>query len=72
MFAPSCFSVAGFNVALSRIDVSIAYALWSALGTVLVSSAGVIFFGESYDAIKLLCIALIISGVIGLNIRETH
>lgn len=64
--------MAGFNIALERIDVSVAYALWSALGTVLVSTAGVVFFGESYDAFKLLCIALIISGVVGLNIRDTQ
>lgn len=66
------FSVAGFNVALSQIDVSVAYALWSALGTVIVSTAGVLFFNESCDAIKLTCIALIIVGVVGLNVRETH
>ena len=67
---PVAGSVAGFNEALSQIDVSVAYALWSALGTVLVATSGVLFFGEPCDAAKLACLALIVAGVVGLNVRD--
>lgn len=59
----------GFNISLARIDVSVAYALWGAIGTILVTTAGVLFFGESLDLIKVLCLAMIMSGVVGLNLR---
>lgn len=62
----------GFNVALSKIEVGIAYAVWSALGTLVVTYIGIVCFGESFDLYKLLCLALIVVGVIGLNIREDH
>jgi len=60
----------GFNMSLAKIDVSVAYALWSAVGTIVVTTAGVVWFGESVDAFKLACLALIIVGVVGLNLRH--
>jgi small multidrug resistance pump len=65
-------SMLGFNIALSKIEVGIAYAVWSALGTLVVTYIGIACFGESFDLHKLLCLALIVVGVIGLNIREDH
>jgi small multidrug resistance pump len=62
----------GFNVALSKIEVGIAYAVWSALGTIVVTYIGIVCFHESFDLYKLLCLSLILAGVIGLNLREDH
>jgi len=59
----------GFNLSLARIEVGIAYAVWSALGTMLVSAAGIAFFDESADPWKVTCLFLIATGVVGLNIR---
>jgi small multidrug resistance pump len=63
-------SLLGFASALAKIDVSIAYACWSATGTALVSVVGITLFGEEFDVVKILCISLILVGVIGLNLRD--
>jgi small multidrug resistance pump len=63
-------SLLGFATALAKIDVSIAYACWSATGTALVSIVGITFFGEQFDMVKVLCVSLILVGVIGLNLRD--
>ena len=46
--------------------------VWAALGTAIVSVAGVIFFGEHFDIAKVLCVSMIVLGVIGLNVIEEH
>ncbi|MBD2435235.1 multidrug efflux SMR transporter [Nostoc sp. FACHB-110] len=60
-----CFSC--FTLALKKIEVSLAYAVWSGLGTTLIASIGVLWFRESMSTMKFLSIALIIVGVIGVN-----
>lgn len=59
----------GFNISLAKIDVSVAYALWSAFGTFLVTIAGIVFFREAVDWVKFLYIVMIVLGVVGLNLR---
>jgi multidrug transporter EmrE-like cation transporter len=58
----------GFNVCLSQIGVGQAYAVWAALGTMVVTSMGVIFFQELFSPVKLFCLTLIVAGVVGLNL----
>lgn len=65
-------SLLGFAAALPRIEVGVAYAVWSALGTAMVSVAGVLLFGERCDATKVVSIILIIIGVVGLNLTDEH
>ena len=62
-------SMTGFNISLSQINVGVAYAAWSALGTLLVTSMGILLFKESFSPFKLLCLSLIVFGVIGLNLK---
>jgi len=50
--------------------VGIAYAVWAALGTVIVTTAGIFLFGEAASPMKLASILLVILGVIGLNLAE--
>jgi small multidrug resistance pump len=64
------YSLLFFGSSLQKLDVSIAYAVWSALGTAFVSAVGIAFFGEQFDAVKVSCIFCIIAGVIGLNLRD--
>ena len=61
-------SLSLLTLALRKLDVSIAYALWSGLGTLLISLIGIVWFKEPATAIKLASIALIILGVVGLNL----
>ena len=54
--------------AIKTIDLSIAYAVWAGVGLVLVSCVGFVLFREQVSAIKIICIALIIIGVVGLKL----
>jgi len=54
------------NFALRTIDVSVAYAIWSAVGLTLVAAIGILLLRESAGALKLASIVLIVAGVVGL------
>lgn len=56
------------TIALKKIDVSVAYAIWSGLGTALIASVGILWFKEPLTALKIISIGLIIIGVVGLNL----
>lgn len=61
------------TLALKRIDVSLAYAVWSGVGTALIVTIGILWFKEPAGALKLVSIGLIIVGVVFLNIAGgTH
>lgn len=57
---------------LKTIDISIAYAIWSGLGTALIAAVGILWFKEPANFVKFISIGLIILGVIGLNISNGH
>ena len=72
---PSLISIAGYVVAfyflslsLKDIPVGIAYALWSAIGIVLVSIIGYFMYGQKLDTPAMIGIGLIISGVVVINL----
>lgn len=71
VFYGACFSV--LTLALKKFDVSLAYAVWSGMGTALIAAIGILWFKEPLTAWKLISLALIIAGVIGLNLSGgTH
>lgn len=55
------------SMALKKIPVSVAYAIWGAAGITIISVMGILVFKESVSALKILSILLIVLGVIGLN-----
>jgi small multidrug resistance pump len=61
-------SFALLSLALRGIDLSIAYAVWSGVGTAIVAAIGIIWLGEPAGAWKLLSLALIVLGVAGLHL----
>ena len=64
-------SFAMLTLVLRKVDISIAYAIWSGLGTVLITAIGILWFKEPATVLKLTCIGLIILGVVGLNLGKT-
>ena len=60
-------SFVGLTIALKKIDVSIAYAVWAGIGTALIAGIGMFYFKEPLTLVKVLSILLIIAGVVGLN-----
>lgn len=61
-------AIAALTLALRRLDISIAYAIWSALGTTLIALIGVVYFREPNSWLKMASLGLIIAGIVGLNL----
>lgn len=61
-------SFALLTIAIRRIDLGVAYAVWSGLGTALIAIIAVIAFGETMPPMKIGALALIIVGVVGLHV----
>lgn len=55
-------------LALRELEISLAYAVWAGVGTAAVAVIGMAAMGESVNALKLASIALVIGGVVGLNL----
>lgn len=68
VFVFYAISFAAFSIALKKIDVSVAYAIWAGIGTAAIAVIGILYFRESVTAFKLISIAFIIIGVVGLNL----
>ncbi|MET8688790.1 multidrug efflux SMR transporter [Streptomyces sp. NPDC004732] len=76
---PSLITVAGYLLAftllaqtLKTLSVGTAYAIWAGIGTAAVAAIGMIFLGESANMIKVAGIALVIAGVVVLNLGGAH
>lgn len=61
-------SLVGMTLALKRIEMSIVYAVWSGVGTALIAVIGVMYFNEEIGLVKIVSLALIVAGVVGLNL----
>ena len=68
VFYGLCFTF--LTLALKKLEVSVAYSVWAGLGTVLIAIIGILWFRESATLMKLMSIALIIMGVIGINASQ--
>src|SRR6266404_4751203 len=72
MFGFYGLSLAGLNFALKSIDLSVADAVWSALGITLVSAIGMGWFKEPVSPLKIGCLALVVLGVVGLQLSDSN
>ncbi|AAM35376.1 QacE family quaternary ammonium compound efflux SMR transporter [Xanthomonas citri pv. citri] len=54
--------------ALKTIPVGTGYAIWTGIGALGVTIAGIALFGDSASWSRLACIGLIVAGVIGLKL----
>jgi small multidrug resistance pump len=65
-------SFAIMTVVVKKVDISVAYAIWSGLGTTLIAVIGMFWFKEPATAIRMACIAVIIAGCVGLNLTSAR
>ena len=54
--------------ALRDLEVGPAYAVWTGIGAAGAAPVGMVAFGDTVSAVKLVSIALVLAGVIGLNL----
>ncbi|MBD0420857.1 multidrug efflux SMR transporter [Streptomyces sp. NPDC052309] len=76
---PSLLTAFGYLVSfallaqtLRTLSVGTAYAIWSGVGTAAIATIGVAFMGEGMTVTKAAGIALIIVGVVVLNLGGAH
>jgi small multidrug resistance pump len=60
------------SLVVQRIPVSVAYAVWAGLGTATVAVVGVVVLDEPWSALKTVAVALIVLGVVTLNLGGAH
>lgn len=75
----SAIVVGGYGVSIwllalvvRTLPVSVAYAVWSGVGTAIVAVIAYFFLGESMTVLKAASLGLIVVGVIGLNLAGAH
>ncbi|MFI8188139.1 DMT family transporter [Streptomyces sp. NPDC085946] len=76
---PSMLTALGYLVSfallaqtLKTVSVGTAYAIWSGVGTAAIATLGILFLGEGMTVTKAAGIALIIVGVVVLNLGGAH
>jgi quaternary ammonium compound-resistance protein SugE len=62
------FSVLLLGWAMKELPVGTAYAVWTGVGTVGTAILGIYLFGDSASAPRLICLAMIAGGIIGLKL----
>jgi quaternary ammonium compound-resistance protein SugE len=55
------------GLSLKALPLGTAYAIWTGIGTVGTVIAGLMLYGEPMSAARLICIALIVVGIVGLK-----
>lgn len=72
---PSLVVVVGYGVAfyflsltLKTVPVGVAYAIWSGAGVALIALVGWAFLGQRLDAPAIIGLALIVAGVVVINV----
>lgn len=63
-------SFVALTLAIQGIDVSIVYAIWSGVGTILVAVIGALIFDEPMSTRKVFSIMLIVAGVLGIHLAN--
>ena len=61
-------SMALLGVALRSLPLGTAYAVWTGIGTIGSAVLGIVLFREPASALRLVCIALILAGIVGLKL----
>lgn len=77
---PSALVVCGYGAAFialgmvlkAGLPVGVVYAIWSGAGVALIALIGVLFLGEQVTAVQVGGLALIIGGVLALELGGAH
>jgi small multidrug resistance pump len=55
-----------------HLPIAVIYAIWSGVGTATVAAIGFTVLGEPVSLLKILGIALVVCGVVALNVGGAH
>jgi quaternary ammonium compound-resistance protein SugE len=67
-----CMAASGAFLWLAQktIPIGTAYAVWTGIGAVGTFGVGVLFYGDSASALRLVSVGLIIAGIVGLKLAH--
>lgn len=68
--AAMLISLGLLGLAMKELPLGTAYAVWTGIGAVGTVIAGILLFGESMALIRLLSVALIVCGLLGLKLSH--
>ncbi|MBF1164841.1 quaternary ammonium compound efflux SMR transporter SugE [Dechloromonas agitata] len=66
--AAMALSVVLLGWSLKVLPLGTAYAVWTGIGAVGTAILGIFLFGESREALRFVCIGLIVAGIVGLKL----
>jgi quaternary ammonium compound-resistance protein SugE len=66
--AAMAISVVLLGIAVRQLPIGTAYAVWTGIGAVGTVILGIVLFGDPASAPRLICVALIIAGILGLKL----
>ncbi|AEJ11923.1 MULTISPECIES: quaternary ammonium compound efflux SMR transporter SugE [Pseudomonas] len=69
--AAMAISLGLLGLAMKELPLGTAYAIWTGVGAVGTVIAGIILFGESMALVRLVSVALIITGLVGLKVSAS-
>lgn len=69
--AAMAISLGLLGLAMKELPLGTAYAIWTGVGAVGTVIAGITLFGESMALVRLLSVALIIAGLVGLKVSAS-
>ncbi|MCY1188754.1 Quaternary ammonium compound-resistance protein SugE [compost metagenome] len=58
------------GLAMKQLPLGTAYAIWTGVGAVGTVLVGILLFGESMAPVRLLSVALILCGLVGLKLSH--
>ena len=72
VIAIACMSASGGLLWLAQrtIPIGTAYAIWTGIGAVGTFVVGILFYGDSAGAMRLVSVGLIVAGIIGLKLAH--
>jgi quaternary ammonium compound-resistance protein SugE len=64
-------SVVLLGLAMKSLPVGTAYAVWVGIGAVGTVILGIVLFGEPVNVVRLLSVAMIVAGIVGLKLASS-
>ena len=70
--ASMIISLGLLGMALKTLPLGTAYVIWTGIGTVGTVLLGIMIYGEPASVPRLGCVALIVTGIVGLKLASAH
>ncbi|WP_034433460.1 DMT family transporter [Candidatus Contendibacter odensensis] len=72
IIAVACMTASGILLWLAQrtIPIGTAYAVWTGIGAAGTFIVGILFYGDSAGALRLVSVGLIVAGIIGLKLAH--